>query len=52
MIQFCETDVLQPAPIGFGSDSVGVVGSEVQVVELPNGGLVVRNVKLFVWLGL
>ena len=52
VIQFCETDVLQPAPIGFDSESVGVFGSEVQVVELPNGGLVVRNVKLLVWLGL
>ena len=46
VIQFCETAVLQPAPRGFWSDSVGVFGSEVQVVELPNGGLVVRKVKL------
>ena len=52
VIQFCETEVLQPAPMGFCSESVGVVGREVQVVELPKGGLVVRNVKLFVWLGL
>ncbi len=52
MIQFCDTEVLQPAPIGFWSERVGVVGREVQVVELPKGGLVVRKVKLFVWLGL
>ena len=52
VIQFCDTDVLQPAPIGFESDSVGVVGSDVQVVELPNGGFVVRKVKLLVWFGL
>jgi hypothetical protein len=38
-------EVLQPAPIGAESEIVGVVGSEVHVVELPNGGLVVRKVK-------
>ena len=52
VIQFCDTDVLQPAPMGFASEMVGVFGRELQVVELPNGGLVVRNVKLLVWLGL
>jgi hypothetical protein len=52
VIQFCDTAVLQLAPIGAESEIVGVFGSEVQVVELPKGGFVVRNVKLFVWLGL
>jgi len=52
VIQFCDTDVLQPPLMGFDNDSVGVVGKEVQVVELPKGGLVVRNVKVLVWLGL
>ena len=52
VIQFCDTEVLQPAPIGAESEIVGVLGSDVHVVELPNGGLVVRKVKLLVWLGL
>jgi len=52
VIQFCETAVLQPAPIGALREMVGVFGSDVQVVELPNGGLVVRKVKLLVWFGL
>src|SRR3954447_5499502 len=38
VIQFCDTAVLQPPEIGFDSDRVGVVGSEVHVVELPYGG--------------
>jgi hypothetical protein len=51
VIQFGEV-VVQPVLSGFASESVGVVSSDVQVVALPNGGFVVRKVKLFVWLGL
>ena len=49
VIQFCDTDVLQLAPIGALREIVGVLGKEVHVVELPKGGLVVRNVNECGW---
>src|SRR5438128_9906923 len=38
-------------PVGFANESVGFAGSEVYVVTGASGGLLVRNVTEFIWLG-